>query len=135
MWRSENDKQPPSGAATCRKLFGYAAELADTTELCQIVHAWFCYAVRRYQVLGCGKQRAINASMFLCCAGLLVVLLRQSTRHHCCCCCCCRDPRVCPGCLGFAVGDAPDLSNISYAITSLDKGRRCTIHICTPCLM
>ncbi|KAF6254955.1 hypothetical protein COO60DRAFT_260710 [Scenedesmus sp. NREL 46B-D3] len=33
-----------------------------------------------------------------------------------------RDPRVCPGCLGFAVGDAPDLSNISYAITSLDKG-------------
>lgn len=33
-----------------------------------------------------------------------------------------RDPRVCPGCLGFAVGTDPDLSNISYALTSLSKG-------------
>ncbi|WIA19408.1 hypothetical protein OEZ85_004028 [Tetradesmus obliquus] len=33
-----------------------------------------------------------------------------------------RDPRICPGCLGYALGDAPDLSNISYSVTSLDKG-------------
>jgi hypothetical protein len=42
----------------------------------------------------------------------------------------CRDPRVCPGCLGYAMGDEPDLSNISYAITSLDKGRTTAHGLC-----
>lgn len=34
----------------------------------------------------------------------------------------CRDPRVCPGCLGYAIGDAPDLSNMTYSITTVQQG-------------
>eukprot|EP00775_Hariotina_reticulata_P011906 gene11906-12050_t len=33
-----------------------------------------------------------------------------------------RDPRICPGCLGFAIGDKPDLTNVTFSITRLDEG-------------
>ena len=53
------------------------------------------------------RQHVVRALLLL----LLLLLLSS-----------CRDPRICPGCLGYALGDAPDLSNISYSVTSLDKG-------------
>lgn len=36
----------------------------------------------------------------------------------------CRDPRICPGCLGFAIGEEPDLSNVTFSITRLDEGTK-----------
>jgi hypothetical protein len=43
------------------------------------------------------------------------VLAAAPAMHH-------RDPRICPGCLGHAMMEGPDLSNITFAATRLEPG-------------
>jgi hypothetical protein len=39
-----------------------------------------------------------------------------------CLCLLLRDPRMCPGCLGFALGEAPDLTNMVLSVSTVEEG-------------
>ena len=67
-------------------------------------------------------------------AKLALVLCMCIVYQQLCCLSCAapRDPRMCPGCLGFALGEAPDLGNMVLSVSTVEEGEGDTLRAMYP---